>query len=170
MAGFLQPQHFQLQNVFLPTLEPFLRVLPLNYHKYLRGVNIFVGLWILQILMCQTKDFKDPHFLSFLQQCQGGHTPYGGSWDPNWGLFLFVAVSTLYSSPSYSQKPFCLLLWNQKVHSCWVGSALSFQVGFSSISKIEAPIGVPGTSIRSVPTLTGEGINTHTHIMEFIKM
>ena len=26
-----------------------------------------------------------------------------------------------------------------------------------------AIIGVPGTSIRSVPTLTGKGINTHTH-------
>ena len=48
--------------------------------------------------------------------------------------------------------------WN----SCWVGSALSFPVGFSSNSKKEAPIGVPGTSIRSVPTLTGEGINTQT--------
>ena len=48
--------------------------------------------------------------------------------------------------------------WN----SCWVGSALSFPVGFSSNSKKEAPIGVPGTSIRSVPTLTGEGINTHS--------
>ena len=42
-------------------------------------------------------------------------------------------------------------------------SALSFPVGFSSNSKKEAPIGVPGTFIRSVPTLTGEGINTHTH-------
>ena len=47
--------------------------------------------------------------------------------------------------------------WN----SCWVGSALSFPVGFSSNSKKEAPIGVPGTSIRSVPTLIGEGLNTH---------
>ena len=36
-------------------------------------------------------------------------------------------------------------------------------VGFSSNSKKEAPIGVPGTSERSVLTLTGEGINTHTH-------
>ena len=34
-------------------------------------------------------------------------------------------------------------------------------VGFSSNSKKEAPIGVPGTSKRSVPTLTGEGINTN---------
>ena len=48
--------------------------------------------------------------------------------------------------------------WN----SYWVGSALSFPVGFSSNSKKEAPNGVPGTSERSVPTLTGEGINTHT--------
>ena len=27
-------------------------------------------------------------------------------------------------------------------------------------------VGVPGTSIRSVPTLTGEGINTHTAGMD----
>ena len=53
--------------------------------------------------------------------------------------------------------------WN----SCWVGSALSFPVGFSSNSKKEAPIGVPGTSIRSVPTLMGEGINTNTRIWLF---
>ena len=43
-----------------------------------------------------------------------------------------------------------------------VGSALSFPVSFSSNSKKRSPIGVPGISIRSVPTLTGEGINTHT--------
>ena len=36
---------------------------------------------------------------------------------------------------------------------------LPFQFKFE---KKEAPIGVPGTSERSVPTLTGEGINTHT--------
>ena len=45
----------------------------------------------------------------------------------------------------------------------WVRTILL--VGFSSNSKKEAPIGVPGTSIRSVPTLTGEGINTHTPLM-----
>ena len=51
------------------------------------------------------------------------------------------------------------LLFALKYHNC-----LSFPVGFSSNSDKEAPIGVPGTSIRSVPTLTGEGINTHTCI------
>ena len=50
--------------------------------------------------------------------------------------------------------------------TCWVGSTLSFPVGFSSNLKKEAPIWVPGTSIRSVSTLTGEGINTHTHECE----
>ena len=29
--------------------------------------------------------------------------------------------------------------------------------------KKKPPIGVPGTSISSVPNLMGEGINTHTH-------
>ena len=32
------------------------------------------------------------------------------------------------------------------------------------IKKKEGPIRVPGTSIRSVATLTGVGINTHTHM------
>ena len=50
-----------------------------------------------------------------------------------------------------------------------VGSAVSFQFDFSSNSKksyekyeIEAPFGVPGTSRKEKPTLTGDGINTHT--------
>ena len=47
-------------------------------------------------------------------------------------------------------------------NSCWVGSSLFFPVCFSSNSKKEAPIGVPGTSIRSVPTLMDERISTHT--------
>ena len=49
-------------------------------------------------------------------------------------------------------------------NSCWFGSAFSFPVSFSSNLKTESFIGVLGTSIRSVPTLTGEGINTHTHM------
>ena len=65
--------------------------------------------------------------------------------------------------PLHSRDGFLLAnnmwCWN----SCWVGSALLFPVSFTSNPKKEAPIGVPGTSIRSVPTLTGEGINTHTH-------
>ena len=44
----------------------------------------------------------------------------------------------------------------------WVRTTLSSRFKFK-LKKNEAPIGVPGTSIRSVPTLTGEGINTHTH-------
>ena len=44
-----------------------------------------------------------------------------------------------------------------------VGSALFLPVGFSSKWKKEAQIGVPGTSIRCVPTLMGEGININTH-------
>ena len=54
---------------------------------------------------------------------------------------------------------------------------MSFSVSFSSNSKksyekiwIEAPFGVPGTSRRSVPTLTGEGINTHTHMFPTSKV
>ena len=35
--------------------------------------------------------------------------------------------------------------------------------GFSTILKKDAPIGITGTSIRSVRTLTGEWMNTHTH-------
>ena len=53
------------------------------------------------------------------------------------------------------------LYWN----SCWVGSALFFAVVFSANLKKEAPIGVPGTSIRSVPNLTVRG-QTHTHTLE----
>ena len=49
--------------------------------------------------------------------------------------------------------------WNP----CWFWSKLSFPVGFSSNWKKEAPIGVPGTSITSVPTLIDEGINTYTY-------
>ena len=30
--------------------------------------------------------------------------------------------------------------------------------------EIEAPFGVPGTSRKEKPTLTGDGINTHTHM------
>ena len=46
------------------------------------------------------------------------------------------------------------ILCGAEIHS-------SLPIGFSSNSKKEAPIGVPGTSKRRVPTLTGEGINTH---------
>ena len=41
-------------------------------------------------------------------------------------------------------------------------STLSFHLDFSSKLKKEEAIGVPGTPIRSVPTLMGEWINTHT--------
>ena len=57
------------------------------------------------------------------------------------------------------------LKWLECPNWCWVGSALSFPGRLSSNLWKEAPIGVPGTSIRSVPTKTDEGINTHTHKM-----
>ena len=81
-------------------------------------------------------------------------------------IFLHISILSqwlaLHSRPVFRDGfllAYTMWCWN----SCWVGSALSFPVGFSSNSKKEAPIGVPGTSKRSVPTLTGEGINTHTH-------
>ena len=75
--------------------------------------------------------------------------------------WLMAQWLALHSRPVFRDGfllAYTMWCWN----SCWVGSALSFPVGFSSNSKKEAPNGVPGTSERSVPTLTGEGINTHT--------
>ena len=51
---------------------------------------------------------------------------------------------------AYHQVKFTRKINRQYSYSCWVGSALSFPVGGCSNSKKEAPIGVPGTSIRSV--------------------
>ena len=52
-----------------------------------------------------------------------------------------------------------------KIMLGWVRTILPsrFQFEFEE----EAPFGVPGTSIRSVPTLTGEGINTYIHICKY---
>ena len=44
----------------------------------------------------------------------------------------------------------------------WVRTILPSRFQFK-FEKKEARFGVPGTSIRSVPTLTGEGINTDIH-------
>ena len=44
-----------------------------------------------------------------------------------------------------------------------VCGAESHSEGLNSVLKKEAPIGIPGTSKRSVPTLMGEGININTH-------
>ena len=76
----------------------------------------------------------------------------------NWLMAQWLALHSRSVFRDGFLLAYTMWCWN----SCWVGSALSFPVGFSSNSKKEAPIGVPGTSIRSVPTLTGEGINTHT--------
>jgi len=46
----------------------------------------------------------------------------------------------------------------------WVCTILPSRFQFKL--KKEAPIGVPRTTIKSVPTLTGEDIDTHTHIKE----
>ena len=89
------------------------------------------------------------------------------SWPKKWiyiyilYLWLVAQWLALHSRPVFRDGfllAYTMWCWN----SCWVGSALSFSVGFSSNSKKEAPIGVLGSSIRSVPTLMGEG-NTHTH-------
>ena len=86
---------------------------------------------------------------------------------PRSKMFYPTLGIALHSRPVFRDGfllAYTMWCWN----SCWVGSALSFPVGFSSNSKKEAPIGVPGTSIRSVPTLTGEGINTHTQSKDIL--
>ena len=50
----------------------------------------------------------------------------------------------------------------------WVRTILPSWFHFTC--KKEAPIGVPGTSIRSVPTFTGEGINTKHTRLYFLKV
>ena len=45
----------------------------------------------------------------------------------------------------------------------WVRTILSSRFQFKFEKKI-APIGVPGTSMRRVTTISGEGISTHTPI------
>ena len=77
-------------------------------------------------------------------------------------IWLVVQRLLLHSKPVFRDDFFLAYnIWGWNL--CWVRSALFFPVGFSSNLKIETPIGVPGTSLRNVPSLLGEGINT-THI------
>ena len=97
--------------------------------------------------------------------------PHGGQY----GFRAFAALQSVQrcrrwvSTPDTSRLVLFFSLLHHQCFSCngwanqkpyWtkvVGSALYLPLGFSSISKKEAPIGVPGTSIRSVPPLRMKG-------------
>ena len=69
-----------------------------------------------------------------------------------------IPKETLFQGDTMTRKHYVLL----KFMLGWVRTILPSRFQFK-FEKKEAPFGVPGTSIRSVPTLTGEGINTYTY-------
>ena len=77
----------------------------------------------------------------------------------NYGLLLFNWFNLFLGMFRDGFLAYTIWCWNL----CCVGSALFLPVSFSSKWKKETQIGVPGTSIRCVPTLMGERININTH-------